>query len=397
MLKSLESLRAKPILIAVLAAFIGLAGALLSAGCLPKKQAASALKESSYAGSFATSSNRPTRVSVPAKESTGTPAPASLSLFSAPAETSGSAISLVAVGDVCINNPHVAHTQKYALPYLNIRNILRSGDLAFGNLECALSSRGAAIPGKEFTFRGAPGVSRLLRDAGFDVFSVANNHSKDFGELAFLDTLTALKEAGVGASGGGRNEAEAFRPVVLNVKDKKVAFLSFSGVLPPGFWATSRSCGVASLRDGRKVLAAVKAARAQADIVVVSVHWGQELSIMPSKAQVTLGRQIIDAGAAVVLGHHPHVVQGFERYKGGLIAYSLGNFIFSPGNAKGRQSVILSTKISRNQVVEATVFPVYIEGIRPKLLSEAPGRAWLAEVSRRSAYLKTPQEGASLR
>lgn len=306
--------------------------------------------------------------------------------------TSTASFSLSAVGDVNAGSRPPSYVKEFGYPYKNIRELLRSTDLTFGNLECALSSRGKPIPGKRFTFRGSPQDARFLRGTGFNMLSVANNHSKDYGDDAFLDTLDFLEQAQITFSGGGKNTDEAYQPKIIEVRGKKVAFLAFSGILPMGFTATQSTCGVASIRDKEMVIGAIKEAKSEAESVIVSIHWGKELDTHPSEQQIGLAHRLVDEGADVILGHHPHVVQGVEMYKGRLIAYSLGNFMFSPGNPSGRQSVILTTRIEKDKVTDVRIYPVYIDGIRPQLISGKQGEDWLNEVASRSQGFKTSFE-----
>ncbi|MDI6716402.1 MAG: CapA family protein [Actinomycetota bacterium] len=322
---------------------------------------------------------------IPAKEE-------SISGFSKESSSSAPKITtlkITAVGDVNPGSKDPTYVRKNGYPYLNIRNLFRSDDLTFGNLECCLSYRGSPAPGKQFTFRGAPESAHLLKEAGFDIMSVANNHSKDFGSSAFLDTLMYLRLAGVHSSGGGINITEAIKPAIINTKERKVAFIAFSDIIPYDFAATSSRCGLAPLWDTKLVLDSVKKARDQADIVVVSLHWGQERATYPSSDQTKLAHQIIDSGADIILGHHPHVIQGIEIYKGKLIAYSLGNFMFSPGNFDGRKTVILTTKIDKGKINEIVIYPVFISDIRPHIMGGKEAAAWLTEISKRSSRFKT--------
>ncbi|MBI4734176.1 MAG: CapA family protein, partial [Rubrobacteridae bacterium] len=135
----------------------------------------------------------------------------------------------------------------------------------------------------------------------------------------------------------------------------------------------------------------------KADFVIVSIHWGKELNEFPLSRQVSLAHKLIDSGVDMVIGHHPHVVEGFEVYKEKLIAYSLGNFVFSPGNNSGRQSAILTAIVEDNRIVAARVYPVYIEGVKPKVISGKQGHAWLREVERRSKVFKTHSQIGTVR
>jgi poly-gamma-glutamate synthesis protein (capsule biosynthesis protein) len=279
-------------------------------------------------------------------------------------------------------------------PFENVTKVLSAADYAFGNLECALSSRGKAVEGKEFTFRGTPESGLALKRAGFDGLSLANNHSKDFGPDALTDTIKLLDQAKIFYAGAGINSESSYRYKILENKNaaggkQKVAFIAFSDVIPPGFAASGSTSGVASVRNASKLAGSMKEAASKAPFVVVSIHWGKELSKAPSQRQTTLAHRLIDMGADVVLGHHPHVVQGFEIYKGKLIAYSLGNFVFSPANYLGCQSALLTAEVENNEIVKAQVYPALINGVKPRILAGKQGNAWLQEVAKRSSIFKT--------
>lgn len=301
------------------------------------------------------------------------------------------AFSLSAVGDINFGGRVASYTKKYGYgyPYQKVGKILKSADLTFGNLECALSSRGKPVPNKKYTFCGSPVNARFLKEAGFDVLSVANNHSKDFGTQAFLDTLDLLARNNIIPSGGGKNTDEANQYRVIRVKGKRVAFLSYSDILPVGFASSLSSPGVASLKGEKLMMKKVKEAKSKADFVVVSVHWGKELGEYPTSRQSILAHELIRQGADLILGHHPHVVQGIEIYRRKVIAYSLGNFIFSPGSPKGRQSVILGIKVDDGRISDVRLYPVYIEGIGPKVISGKQAHTWLNEANNRSKAFKT--------
>lgn len=275
-------------------------------------------------------------------------------------------------------------SQQYGQVYFfkNVKPLLSDADLTFANLECALSDRGTPVPGKKFTFRGSPGAVTGLKWSGIDVVSVANNHARDYGETAFIDTLQHLLTAGIGYAGGGRNADEAFSHRLFSIpgKGKKVAFLAFSDVLPAGWAATSSRPGVAPARDESRVLEAVKKARQEADLVVVAVHWGVEYDYQPTARQKRLAHLLVDAGADLVLGHHPHVVQPVEFYQGALIAYSLGNFVFSPGGSPGFYSGILKVSFCGRAISRVEVAPVVLTNEQP--VPVALSSTWSARIDR---------------
>ncbi|MCL2699462.1 MAG: CapA family protein [Defluviitaleaceae bacterium] len=202
-------------------------------------------------------------------------------------------------------------------------------DIVMINLEMPISDRGEPM-NKEFAFRGNPEHISLFVDMGVDIVSVANNHTLDYGVDAFLDTLDLLRENNIKYAGGGRNIDEAKRWETFRVGDTTIAFLAASRVIPALDWhAAYDRPGHFETYDPRALNAQITLAKAETDFVVVYVHWGVERNIFPEDWQRTMARGYINAGADMVIGAHPHVLQGFEYYNGGWIAYSLGNFIWT--------------------------------------------------------------------
>jgi poly-gamma-glutamate capsule biosynthesis protein CapA/YwtB (metallophosphatase superfamily) len=273
-------------------------------------------------------------------------------------------------------------------PFAGVREAFASTDLSFVNLECAIASSGSPVPGKEFTFRGPADSAGALKDGNIRVVSLANNHSKDYGTAAFLETLDHLKENGI-ACGAGRNSAEAYAPTIIGARGRKVAFLAFTWVVPDGWPATSTSPGCATTNDTARVAQSIRDARSKADYVVTSFHWGIELATSPNSEQRSLARLAVDNGADLVLGHHPHVVQGFELYKNRLIAYSLGNFVFNPPRPESSRSVMLVALMGPGGIVQAKVVPAAITGDRPVILNGQPADAWVQTMASYSRSLGT--------
>jgi poly-gamma-glutamate synthesis protein (capsule biosynthesis protein) len=249
------------------------------------------------------------------------------------------------------------------LPYL------AKADVAAGNLEGAVTVRGSKAV-KSYTFRYRPEILGFLKEAGFDYLSITNNHSYDFGETGFLDTLTHLQNAGIGTSGAGTDPVSAAIPSVFQFPGGEIRILSI-GAYPPernGFdgeitaaVGTSRAGILWANTAGLK---AVQKAFTDRTFDVLMVHGGVEWSTEPSPQQHELYRRFIDLGADAVIGSHPHYLQGIEIYSGGLIAYSLGNFIF-PGmeeTAYGEESMILLLGIVENKIRYVELVPVEIDG-----------------------------------
>lgn len=274
------------------------------------------------------------------------------------------AVTLAAVGDIQLGRGVGRMIEKEGpdYPFRMVAPLLRSADLTFGNLECALSEEGRPIP-KQFSFKADPAAALGMAGAGFDLLSLANNHSMDCGREGLLETQAALAGRGIRSVGAGRDAAEAAAPVILEHGGLRIAFLARTMVAPEGVIYREDAPGVAAL-DPERIEDEVRAARRQADLVVVSLHWGIEYARQPQEEQRRLARRLVDAGACLVLGHHPHALQPVERYRGGLIAYSLGNFVFDAG-PKGRQGAILRCTLTAGGVGSAELIPVAIREGRP--------------------------------
>ena len=226
---------------------------------------------------------------------------------------------------------------------------LKDSDILFGNLEGPISVRGENV-GSQYSFRFDPAVAEALATAGFDVLSVANNHAGDWSRVAFSDTLDYLNRVGIIAVGGGLNEAEASAVKIIERDGQKIGFLAASDVGPAWLAATPEQSGIL-LANNPNLADLISLAASQVDPLVVSFHFGDEYQPTPSARQQALAHLAIEAGAKIVVGHHPHVAQAIEYYQDGVIAYSLGNFIFdqyfSPETMRG---TVLRVKLLGNQV-----------------------------------------------
>ena len=250
-------------------------------------------------------------------------------------------IVINAVGDIMLAGSSAATLQRrgYDYAFAATSNELRKGDVAVGNLEAPIARGGIEFMFKKFRFRADPLAAPALRRAGFSILTLANNHIMDFGEPALLETLHYLDSNGIRFVGAGQTLAAARKKSVLQVKGAKVAFLAYSVTLPVEFHATVEHAGTSPgyphyFRED------ISEAKDSSDYVIVSFHWGIEGAEMPHRLQVAAARAAIDAGANVVLGHHPHVLQGIERYKKGVIFYSLGNFAFGSLSPSSDRSII---------------------------------------------------------
>lgn len=254
----------------------------------------------------------------------------------------------------------------------DVRDSLLADSLSVGNLECSASSSGQAEKGKEYTFQSPPALLPGLRENGIELVSLANNHTLDFGKQAMLEMLEHLRSAGLLYGGAGPNIGTASAPVYESIAGHRVAVLCFSRVVPVGWQAGRASPGIAGCLEPSLLLQRIAEARDSADIVAVYLHWGKEKMTEPEDYVRVLARRCIEAGADLVTGSHPHVLRGFEFYQGKLVAYSLGNFVFT--NRDGRPSMILRTTFLGDSLVSASVIPCRINMLRPELETNEAGR-----------------------
>jgi poly-gamma-glutamate synthesis protein (capsule biosynthesis protein) len=284
---------------------------------------------------------------------------------------------LAAAGDVTPGEGVSATVDREgdAYPWSGVARVLRSADLATVNLEGAISSRGVAAAGKEYHFRGGPGLLRgAARVAGIDLVTVANNHSLDYGREAFLDTLAAARRAGLATVGGGATIDLARRPAVVEAGGLRIAVLGYSDVRPYGFDAGPDWAGTAPA-DPAAIAADVAAARRRADLVVVWFHWGRELETGPNGRQQELAAATLQAGASIVLGAHPHVLQPVTREGRKLVAWSLGNFVFPSGRPQTRSTGVLLATLDARGVTGYRLERATIHGFRPELDPQAHSAA----------------------
>ena len=244
-------------------------------------------------------------------------------------------------------------------------DIIRSADLAFCNLECPLSTTGQSLA-TPIVFKADPANLKCVTDAGFDIVSNANNHALDCGRRGLVETLRVLDDAGIAHSGAGTNLEVAESATILEVKGLRIAFLARNMLFPEAIWYREDSPTIAGLDESR-IEDQIREAKSSADVVIVSVHWGIEYRKTPEDSQIALGRKMIDAGADLVIGHHPHCTQPVERYHGGVIAYSLGNFLFDSVNPVCTETMILKCRLSKSGVSELEIVPARVIKWRPEL------------------------------
>lgn len=310
--------------------------------------------------------------------------------------TGSAAVNMKFVGDVMFAGSLRPIIQKngYAYPYKWVSASLQAADLTAATLETSVTKRGTA-QGKQFTFRSDPENLPHLAKAGVDLVTLANNHSLDFGQIGLTDTMRYLDQHKIAHVGAGKNEAAAFRPVIRNLNGIRVAFIGLSRVLPATSWmAGPNRPGLAETYNPARAVRSIANAQKQADLVVVLVHWGKELNDYPVEHQTTLAKRYIDAGADLVIGSHPHTLQGFQNYKGKWIAYSMGNFIFTTSRtAKTWETGILTATCNRKAACQLHLQPVLTKFGQPKPMVGQDATRLLKRISNLSIGAKIGADG----
>ena len=301
-------------------------------------------------------------------------------------------ITIIAVGDIMPTAralPFVK-TQGFGYPYAGTSEILKSGDIVIGNLETPLTDKGIRFKNKKYTFKAPIATADALKEAGFTHMSLANNHMMDYGATGLNSTLAALGGAGLNFAGAGVNIKKARTISISKIKGKKIAFLSYSKTYPLEFYARRKRAGTTP--GYRKFITSdLKKARIDADIVIVAFHWGGEKLEHPRRYQKELAHLSIDSGADIVIGHHPHVLQGIERYKDGVIFYSLGNFAFGSYSPSSRKSIIAKVVLTDDRISSVEAVPINVNNFevhfQPKVLKGEKGEEVISHLSRLSEPL----------
>lgn len=260
-------------------------------------------------------------------------------------------VSLIFGGDIMLdrgikNSVNKNFQGDYSALFENLE-ILKKSDIAFANLEGPVSDIGKDMHNL-YSFRMNPKIMPILKNAGFSILSVANNHVGDWGRDAYTDTLIRLKENKIFYTGGGKSANEAETPIIMEKYDIKIGYLGFSDVGPNWMKATENESGIL-LASNPRFNEIVQNASKLVDHLIVSFHFGEEYQTKHNIRQEYLAHKAIDAGAKIVIGHHPHVIEDTEIYKNGFIAYSLGNFIFDQSFSENTmQGMLLEIKLDRD-------------------------------------------------
>jgi len=255
---------------------------------------------------------------------------------------------------------------------------LRDADAGFVNLETAITDRGTPGP-KAYTFRAPARALTVLKAAGVDAATVANNHGLDYGRVGFADTLAASRTVGLPLIGGGADQAAAFTPWRGTLNGIRVAVFGATDVLDSyaiDTWpATATRAGLAATKDQQPLLDAVRTERSRSDVVVVFVHWGTERVVCPTGRQQQLARDLAGAGASLVVGSHAHVVQPAREVGRIPVFYGLGNFHFYARGGAGSVTGVAEATIGPRGVVSTRWIPGRVSSGTPQLLTGSAARA----------------------
>ncbi len=284
------------------------------------------------------------------------------------AEISGQKVVISIAGDIMLDRGVGKAIAKNgtAYPFEGVSELFSSDDVTVANLECALTEAGPAAS-KEYVFRSSPGTAAALKLAGFDVLALANNHTMDYLGRGLSDTMQALSDSGISYAGAGKS-GEEIKPCIIKKYGVRIGVLSYCALSP-------EDCGgetgeIAFVREDKldDMKKEVEKASAQCDFLIVYYHWGIEYRNDVLASQIEIAHAAVDSGASLVVGTHPHVLQGKEIYKGAPIYYSIGNFVFDRQIPYGTdEAVILSLTVGKNGITSTEELPVVIEDCRPRL------------------------------
>ena len=340
--------------------------------------------------------------------------------------------TFVATGDILTTRSLGPFADAEEDTYKSLTRLLRGADITFGNLEVCLT-RGGYPAEKLVNLRADPGLAEELAALGFDLVSIANNHTMDFGFDGLEETISSLDKAGVPTVGGGRDIHQARKPVTLQCNGNRFTHLGFSSCLPIGAEAGVTRPGIAPIRvttsyeidpatlleqpgtvpvvrttlsetDLLAVEQAIKRAKEESEFVIIGMHWGVAYQELLAEYQRTLAHAMVDVGADLIIGHHPHVPHGVEVYKGKTIFYSLGNFVMQYKRSaelsallasiginmdttkeEGGETFIVGATFDENGAIETHVIPIVIDqrGF-PRCAEEAAANRIIAKINRLS-------------
>lgn len=271
-------------------------------------------------------------------------------------------------GDTMLARTIGEKIEKGQSPFVYVQDKFNEYDYVILNLECVIAQQGTQAGGKLYTFKAPLKSAQILKDAGVDIVSLANNHSMDFGSAALVQTLQLLERNNIPQIGGGENIEAVYKPLIINKNGNKIALFAFNAIENNYTNATYTSAGSASLRNIQLVEQAIHAVDKEVDLVIPFVHWGSEYQTNHNLEQENFAKAMINAGADLIVGAHPHVKQDVGEYAGIKIYYSLGNFVFDQMPQRtdtADEADLLEVIIRENKIDSTNLIPVTLnkEGI----------------------------------
>lgn len=312
-------------------------------------------------------------------------------------ESKPSNISMIFTGDVMFDRGVADVISSNQNVFGDLKELFLQSDVVVINMESPFTDSNNNYK-KSIPLKANPDYAHILKDNNVNVVSLANNHIMDYGPSGLQDTLSVLDNYNIKHIGAGENLEKAIQPAYFNVDNKRIAIINFFDKTTfQGFGenellqATDNSSGSAPA-DWNVVKKAIDKAKNQSDIVVVTFHYGNEYSFTPNNYQTELSRKCIDEGADLVIGHHPHVTQSIESYKGKLIFYSLGNCVFDQSNPITKDSMVVQLQIINGSGM-VNVIPIHITNSIPKFMNNKTSNTFLENIKSISDVNMTIEEG----
>lgn len=305
------------------------------------------------------------------------------------------ATTLVFAGDVLIA---AALEEKYdaegitSIVSEEVLAVMQGADIMMVNNEFQYSTQGTPMEGKQYTFQTNPRYVQVLLDMGVDIVSLANNHTLDFGKEALIDTMNTLDDAGILHAGAGEDKERAEELQIIEVNGKKFGFLAATRVIPVVQWNIDYGQpGLFATYDDTRLVERIRESKEQCDFLTVYVHWGIERVAYPKQYQRTLASHYFEAGADLVIGAHPHVLQGIELMDGKPVFYSLGNYIFRNNIAK---TALVEVTVSSDGEASYRLIPAFAEGGKTQLHTDEGALALYNYMTKISANVKVESDGS---
>lgn len=286
----------------------------------------------------------------------------------------GKLVKGTVVGDMMLGRSITNKGSKnnYKNMFSGVSDLWKDSDYIAGNLECVLLDNASDYEknDKEIHINAETKTANVLKENGFTLVSLANNHLADFKAKGVVNTLDTLDKVGLKHVGAGRNLTEAAEYDIQEINGVKIATIAVSDIIPKDFAARDSKAGILTTKT-LKYYQAVKDASEKADLVIANIHWGVEYGMTETEAQQQLARNLINWGVDVVIGSHPHVLQPVEKYGDGIIFYSMGNFVFDQGWSRTKDSMVLNYYVDENGNCSFEITPIRIKDGYPEVTNNA--------------------------